>query len=619
MGSYISTLSGKLRYDSSSRAFSPYWSRVGVSTSAQPGIQALHLFYNRRKTTFAEPLIRPALDAAWSETTSPVAITKTAKAGGVSYKELTTFAGTDVVHYSLSAKGEADAPTFAISILAPDPALGRKARYDPANRLLRIDAPCPRTDGRDPDPYFEVTIFIALPEIEGEIRIGEEQAFDAGQDFALEYTGSPAITVRPAPAAGTPWQFVFGIALGDDDRDETAARVSTAALLTPAEANARCEAWLSTATAGVDLSGIREDLLLPYCRALDAVISNTIAPHGRFGTHRAMFPNRGVYSTHYLWDTCFTNLAVVEFDPELAKDGLRILAENQEEDGKIPHFVTATWNRPGEAQPPLIAWSAMHIYDKTGDLDLLRDLYDPLCRWHRWWRRFRDEDSDGLCEWGAIIESGWDDSPRGDKGKGENCDLNSYLIVQTDCLSRMAGLLGKPSEAAEWSTTRDELRTLVLRELYDDSVPAFFDRKYKTHEPIRVLTPACFLPLWAGVPIPEPDARRMIENVLLDPEKFYGQYPFPCVAYDEATFQPTGMWRGPIWPNIAHLMCEVLGRYGYEDERREAVRRLVAMVAQNGMPYERYNPLTGEGLGAPGLGWASAVFMMQAEEVSGWE
>jgi hypothetical protein len=51
----------------------------------------------------------------------------------------------------------------------------------------------------------------------------------------------------------------------------------------------------------------------------------------------------------------------------------------------MPHFVAATWVRPGASQPPLVGWAAERLVDARGDLGLARRVLPALDANNRWW------------------------------------------------------------------------------------------------------------------------------------------------------------------------------------------------------------------------------------------
>lgn len=117
------------------------------------------------------------------------------------------------------------------------------------------------------------------------------------------------------------------------------------------------------------------------------------------------------------------------------------------------------------------------------------------------------------------------------------------------------------------------------------------------------------MPLWTGTQMPPRAAQEMIARYLVSPKHFFGSRPFPVVAYSEPTYDSDRWWRGPVWPNIAWAMTEILRIHGFTNQYREAVRRLVDMMVAHDELNELYSSATGEPLGAPGLCWGDAIFM----------
>jgi glycogen debranching enzyme len=117
--------------------------------------------------------------------------------------------------------------------------------------------------------------------------------------------------------------------------------------------------------------------------------------------------------------------------------------------------------------------------------------------------------------------------------------------------------------------------------------------------------------------LPEAIARRLVEEHLLDPRRFWTPVPPPSVSAAEHSFslRDTGRlrqrryWRGPTWMNTAWLCWRGLVRLGYEDAARELGARLARAVAASGLR-EYYNPGTGAGMGARDFGWSTLVMEM---------
>jgi glycogen debranching enzyme len=228
-----------------------------------------------------------------------------------------------------------------------------------------------------------------------------------------------------------------------------------------------------------------------------------------------------------------------------------------------------------------------------------------------------------MTRWGIItcpepLETGWDNTPRLDRGPVLALDMNSYLLLQMRACVEMAHMIGDDIIASKARAMADKHAARMVELLYDEKDNIFRDVLVTTGEKLPIKTPACFLPLLAGVPIDDTRARRMIEDYLLNPKLFFGKVPFPSVAYEEPTYQPENWWRGPTWIAVAYLMLEVLRRYGYAAQAREAAQRLYTVMIADGDLRELFNSQTGEGMGAHQQGWTAAICLrLKMELVAG--
>lgn len=210
----------------------------------------------------------------------------------------------------------------------------------------------------------------------------------------------------------------------------------------------------------------------------------------------------------------------------------------------------------------------------------------------------------------------WDDTPRLDKGPILACDFNADLLMQLRACEYMAKELGERAYEQQARAWGDSLAQRMVDLLYDEEANLFRDVLLESGEQLSIITPANFVPLLAGVPLPEAKAKAMIRTYLIDSTKLFGSIPFPSVAYDEPSYVPAKpgkpdalTWRGPTWMPMAWMMLEVLRKYEFDVERKLAADRLYELMIQDGELHELFNSQTGEGIGIPQLGWTAAIFL----------
>ncbi len=344
-----------------------------------------------------------------------------------------------------------------------------------------------------------------------------------------------------------------------------------------------------------------------------------------YTTREAMTPSKLHYVGVWQWDAFFHALAYRHLEMPLAKDQIRIVLDHQREDGMIPDAIhdegTVTHlTHPIEAdvtKPPLLAWAAWKLYETDGDREFLDEIYEPVVRWNNWWFDYNDTDRNGLCEYLHPYSSGLDDSPLWDDGVPvEAPDLNTYLCLQQEALSRMAAAIGLDAEARQWAERADAMAQRMRQHMWDPQAGLFWASRPPERTRVNVRTPFNLFPLLTGRMPPEV-ADRLIAH-LTDESSFWPRYPVPTVALDDPKYQSQIMWRGPTWVNVNYLLMEGLARAGYADLARELRRRSLDMMLGDKDIYEYYEPETGNGppKAASTFGWSSALFIEMAIEES---
>jgi hypothetical protein len=380
--------------------------------------------------------------------------------------------------------------------------------------------------------------------------------------------------------------------------------------------------------------------------ALRAMCAITLRQNWREGVRNAdgvpfayTCPSPGHYPWQWYWDSCFTAIAWRHFDSTHARRELESLLAAQREDGFIGH--TIFWNTPLEGrrrytynvtppgapmtasiQPPALAW-AWRI--AVGDPAAV----PAIVRHHDWLAEHRDLDGDGLIWIVQPDESGLDASPQfdaiwGNRAHGRprfvllvyrNRSLDYDLRRIADaggpvCCEVMTNVLYNLSRL---SLGLPSLTSTIIGRLYDERSGLFTALARPEPEETPALTWTALAPL-ALPDLPQAIGRRLVEEQLLNPQRFWLPIPPPSVSADDRSFSVKdagrlGMrryWRGPTWVNAAWLVWLGLIRLGYAEPARELAERVCGAVSAEGLR-EYYHPYSGRGMGAVDFGWSSLV------------
>ena len=324
-------------------------------------------------------------------------------------------------------------------------------------------------------------------------------------------------------------------------------------------------------------------------------------------------PDRVPHKRMWLWDSVFHALAMVTYNPELAKDSIRAVMTQMHDDGFIPHMISPL-NHSEVTQPQVLAWGVWEVYKKTGDRAFLAEFTRELEMYLTWSIHNRDKNGNGLLEWASgsdsvhcrCDESGLDNSPRFDSDEDMDAvDFSTFLAHDALYLSYIFNELGDKEKGAKWKGVYDGVATKINELLWDEETGAYYDRKF-SGALSKVLTPASFFPLMAGIPNKE-QAEKMVKT-LTDETLIWTKLPLSSVAQTHPTYS-TDMWRGGVWLNMNYFVIKGLMQYGYTALGEELKEKLLAEVDKwyqiTGTVFEFYdskgetNPFYCERKGAP--------------------
>lgn len=184
----------------------------------------------------------------------------------------------------------------------------------------------------------------------------------------------------------------------------------------------------------------------------------------------------------------------------------------------------------------------------------------------------------------------------------QDITFNSILVRNNTQLQTMAKEIRRklPEDLLAKMKHSEE----ALEKLYDEPSGQYYSRDFITHKLILEPTIGTFMPLYAGT-ITQERAAELVK-LLRNHRKYWLHNPVPSVPLDSEFFDADRYWQGPSWVNTNWLIIDGLKRYGFTEDAAELSKRTLAVVAQAG-PYEYFNPIDGQGLGAANFAWTAAL------------
>lgn len=356
--------------------------------------------------------------------------------------------------------------------------------------------------------------------------------------------------------------------------------------------------------------------------------------------HDGTFPSssyQGFYG-FWSWDSWKHAVALSYFHPQLAKSNILSMFDYQDEFGMVADciYTDKKENNWRDTKPPLSAWAVWKVYEQTGDKAFANKMFSKLVKYHYWWYQNRDNNKNGLCEYGSTDgtrlaagwESGMDNAVRFDNAKmikthdkawsfdQESVDLNAYLYAEKLYLAKLARALNKKTEANQFKDEAKILKQKINQTFFSNKKGFYYDFQTTSNKLITIEGTEGWIPLWAEISSNE--QATAVAKIMTDEKKFNTKIPLPTFTADHPKFNPLkGYWRGPVWLDQFYFGIDGLKKYGFEKEAETLTNKLwqnADGLLTDKEIRENYHPITGEGLNAKNFSWSAAHILLLLNE-----
>lgn len=333
-----------------------------------------------------------------------------------------------------------------------------------------------------------------------------------------------------------------------------------------------------------------------YAKCLSVMKSQLYTPEGAIKRIWST-PDRLPHKRMWLWDSVFHAVGHRNWNPALAEDLILAVLDVQEDSGFIPHMAAPDM-RSQIIQPPVIAWGAWQVYEKSRNKDFLRAVYMGNEKFLGWCKENRRRSRRQLYTWQTehdrncrCGECGMDNSPRFDLDTQlEAIDFSCFMANDVRYMAKIAAELGDTAAAETYSRWYEEIRTAINRRLWCEADGFYYDYDILNDRLHKTRSVASFLPLFAGI-CDEKQANALVA-CLSDPHDFATPFAVPSVSKGDPCYG-TDMWRGAVWINYNYMIASGLAEYGQcglaEKIRDRTVDRINEWYIRRGCIFEFYD------------------------------
>lgn len=303
-----------------------------------------------------------------------------------------------------------------------------------------------------------------------------------------------------------------------------------------------------------------------YAKCISVMKSQLYSPEGRIKRIWST-PDRLPHRNMWLWDSVYHAIGHRHLDINIAQNLILALFDVQSEDGFIPHMA-----RPNYAsaitQPPIIAWGAWLVYEKSGDKEFLKAVLENNKKFLFWCQNNRRKTEKELYSWhtnpelnNRCDESGMDNSPRFDT-ESDLCaiDFSCYMANEAKVMKKIAEELDDKENADLFGSWYEKIKDHINSTLWCEEDGFYYDYDITNNCFHKVQSVSSFLPIFSGVCSAQ-QFEKLIDH-LVNPDEFGTEFSIPTISKKDATFG-SDLWRGPVWVNYNYMISEGLTSYGY--------------------------------------------------------
>jgi hypothetical protein len=263
-------------------------------------------------------------------------------------------------------------------------------------------------------------------------------------------------------------------------------------------------------------------------------------------------------------------------------------------------------------KPPVHGWSILQLM-KYRDLKKeltpaqLEEMYKAISAWGRWFLDCRDEDGDGLPAFEHGDETGFDDCTLFiDHMQMASPDLSAYLVLLYEALGKLAALLDKPQEGAQWEKTSKDMLETMLAKQWDGE--HFVGVVPWTGEKVFSGSLVHYIPAVLGNRLPKEVLDKLADD-LTEEGVFLSPWGLSMERMDSDWFEATGrsIARGNIVPPGMLFICAGLLESSRRDAGRLIADRYCTALKDFGMPF-LIHPILGNTFGFAGGSWPACVY-----------